>query len=601
MIVQMKKVTLLTLRQEQEHALNDLRDLGVMQITLDETFSNDSNVLKEELFRLTRCVSALRQFAADEKISVKDHPGNIDSGHRAAERFEALAEKKSVLLAEQSDLAHRLEELAVWGDFDSSLIEKLRQDGVNVLLCLGTPDDFIRASAAENDGCFEICRRKGQVAFAVVFTTALDASEYPVMRMAPDEDPRRIAAKLQDIDSELDSIRKEMISLLDSCGAIDAAIDEISGRFEFSRVRDSLAEHGEIAVLGGYVPTPEIEKLSAQAAEKGWGLLILDPDEDDDVPVLIHNNRFTRMIKPLFDFLGIVPGYREIDISGGVLIFFTIFYAIIIGDAGYGILFGAVAVAGLAASRKVPALKPPMRLLLVLSAAATVWGALCGSWFGLSQIGSWQIPALECFRDFSSNSAKQANIQFFCFILAVIQLSVGRMWRVFAERNWRAAGQHIGWMLIIWGNFFLTLRLIVYPGEFPKFMYVLYGIGLLLVMLCGVNWKQAADIFQFPFDIIGSFTDVLSYIRLFAVGLAGACIAGSFNGMAFDLCKVSAWLIPAGVIVVLIGHALNIALALLSVLVHAVRLNTLEFSNHTGLSWSGQNFNPFKSHKKEDN
>ena len=71
MIVQMKKVTLLTLRQEQEHALNDLRDLGVMQITLDETFSNDSNVLKEELFRLTRCVSALRQFAADEKISVK--------------------------------------------------------------------------------------------------------------------------------------------------------------------------------------------------------------------------------------------------------------------------------------------------------------------------------------------------------------------------------------------------------------------------------------------------------------------------------------------------------------------------------------------------
>jgi V/A-type H+-transporting ATPase subunit I len=120
-------------------------------------------------------------------------------------------------------------------------------------------------------------------------------------------------------------------------------------------------------------------------------------------------------------------------------------------------------------------------------------------------------------------------------------------------------------------------------------------------MSCGVNWKQAADIFQFPFDIIGSFTDVLSYIRLFAVGLAGACIAGSFNGMAFDLCQVSAWLIPAGVIVVVIGHALNIALALLSVLVHAVRLNTLEFSNHTGLSWSGQSFNPFKSHKQEDN
>ena len=121
-----------------------------------------------------------------------------------------------------------------------------------------------------------------------------------------------------------------------------------------------------------------------------------------------------------------------------------------------------------------------------------------------------------------------------------------------------------------------------------------------MVMICGVNWKQASDVFQFPFDIIGSFTDVLSYIRLFAVGLAGACIAGSFNGMAFDLCKVSAWLLPAGILVVLVGHALNIALALLSVLVHAVRLNTLEFSNHTGLSWSGQSFNPFKSNKKQE-
>ena len=131
-------------------------------------------------------------------------------------------------------------------------------------------------------------------------------------------------------------------------------------------------------------------------------------------------------------------------------------------------------------------------------------------------------------------------------------------------------------------------------------MYILYGTGLLLVMVCGVNWKQASDVFQFPFDIIGSFTDVLSYIRLFAVGLAGACIAGSFNGMAFDLAQVSVWLLPAGIIVALVGHALNIALALLSVLVHAVRLNTLEFSNHTGLSWSGQSFNPFKLNKKEE-
>jgi V/A-type H+-transporting ATPase subunit I len=86
---------------------------------------------------------------------------------------------------------------------------------------------------------------------------------------------------------------------------------------------------------------------------------------------------------------------------------------------------------------------------------------------------------------------------------------------------------------------------------------------------------------------------------LFAVGLAGACIAGSFNDMAFDVGSVSALLIPAGILVALAGHLLNIALAFLSVLVHAVRLNTLEFSNHVGLSWSGQSFNPFKKTYKD--
>ncbi len=603
MIVTMKKVTLLALRNENDNVLEALRDLGVMQVSLEQTFSDSSAGLKEEWNRLMRCETALKQFAADEKIHVPEKSGNAKAGSVLADNVMQLLEKRTALRSEEADLLRRQEELAVWGDFDGTLLRKLQSDGVEILLCYGTAEDFAQAAAADNDGCYEIGRSKGKVAFAVAgLQRKIDPESYPVVRLAKDEDPRRTAARLQDIEHEQKNIYQQLSAAAENLSDVSAALAECSGRFEFSRVRDSLAEHGEIAVLNGFVPEPETEKLSAAAKKSGWGLLITDPAEDDDVPVLLKDNKFTRIIKPLFDFLGIVPGYREIDISGGILIFFTIFYAIIIGDAGYGMIFTLLALAGLRASRRVPKLLPPMRLLLVLSVATTIWGALCGSWFGMAEIPGTDkpFPALECFRDFSSNSAKQANIQFFCFILAVVQLSLGRVWRVVRERNWRAAGQHFGWMLIIWGNFFLTIRLIVYPGEFPKFMYALYGIGLLLVMCCGVNWKQASDVFQFPFDIIGSFTDVLSYIRLFAVGLAGACIAGSFNGMAFDLCQVSKWLIPAGALVVIAGHALNIALALLGVLVHAVRLNTLEFSNHTGLSWSGQSFNPFKSNKTKE-
>ncbi|UKI33075.1 MAG: hypothetical protein L6W00_06145 [Lentisphaeria bacterium] len=122
----------------------------------------------------------------------------------------------------------------------------------------------------------------------------------------------------------------------------------------------------------------------------------------------------------------------------------------------------------------------------------------------------------------------------------------------------------------------------------------------MLVICCDINWKNVADIFQFPFNIIGSFVDVLSYIRLFAVGMAGYYIAASFNGMGVSIWKASPYFLLFGVLVILFGHLLNLGLCALSVLVHGVRLNTLEFSNHVGLSWSGSNFKPFTNHKKSE-
>ncbi len=597
----MKKITLLALRIDRESALSALRDLGVMQIELKKQISEKSSVAVDDLNRMKRIYSMLDQLAAEKKLPVLPVE-NISSAKEIANRVSEINDRRHLLENEILDIRRRLDALAIWGDFDRELLDKINGSGVKVVLCIGSAKDFRNASQCGNVVCRELSKSRGKIVFAVIGTGEFDETEFPVVKLNAGDDPRKLTKLLKVKEKENSQLDAELCKLAEKRGSIAALIEELTGIWEFSRVSDSVDDHGEIVFLSGFVPVPDVDKLRDSAQKHGWGLLIRDPAEDEEVPVLLKNNRFTKIIKPPFDFLGIVPGYREIDISGAVLIFFTIFYAIIIGDAGYGVLFGLLSIGGLTLAKKVPALLPPMRLLLVLSIAATVWGALCGSWFGMATIPftGKPFPALECFRDFAASSAKQANVQFFCFILAVIQLSAGRIWRVFSERNWRAAGQHIGWMLIIWGNFFLTVRLIVYPGEFPKFMYILYGVGLVLVMSCGVNWKQASDIFQFPFDIIGSFTDVLSYIRLFAVGLAGACIAGSFNGMAFDLCKVSAWLLPAGILVVLIGHSLNIALALLSVLVHAVRLNTLEFSNHTGLSWSGQAFNPFRSNKKEE-
>ena len=601
MIVPMKKVTLLAMAKDEQCALEILRELGVMQLVQTEKRSSAAQNSLEKYSSASRTALQLEALRTEEAEPVSG--GSAERGKAVLESAAQLFERKLELEMELGVLDQRLDRLAVWGDFKRETLETLRAKGVTVLLCSGSRDEFEAAKKLDNLSIFPVRENRSMVDFAAVIPG--DAQEFagklPVFRLAEDDDPALLRRKFLEVKKQLEEIEKTLLELSCETEAIELYCTNLSDAAEFDRAADAMMEFGEISVLKGFVPQPEIDALRKAASANGWGLLIVDPTtEDEDVPVLLKNNRFTRIIKPLFDFLGIAPGYWEIDISGGVLIFFTIFYAIIVGDAGYGILFGVISLFGLRAAKRKPALLAPMRLLLILSVAATIWGALCGSWFGLSTIPGTQIaiPGLECFRDFASSTAKQANIQFFCFILAVCQLSLGRIWRTIRERNWRSAISNFGWMLIIWGNFFLTIRLIVYPGEFPKFMYGLYGAGLLMVMLCGVNWKNAAAVFQFPFDIIGSFTDVLSYIRLFAVTLAGACIAGSFNGMGFNLGDVSVWLIPAGLLVAAIGHVLNIALALLSVLVHGVRLNTLEFSNHTGLSWSGQAFNPFKKSKK---
>ena len=598
MIVPMKKVTLLALKSDKENALDALRDLGVMQITLSTTVSDETHARREYLLRAERVLSALRQIAEDEKIKV---PAQSDAdGKKVLDAAEKALVQRDTLNSRDVELRRRRDELALWGDFDSDLLTKLQQEGVNILLCQGSADDFAKAQSGENDGCYQIAAGGGRIAFAVVSLRELDPAQYPVIRRKNGDDPRKLAAELEKNQHAKTENDAELQRLVKQCAAIDAELTDAEAVLEFSQVRDALALHGEIVVLNGFVPAPEMPKISDAAKKYGWGFLAADPNESDNVPVLLQDNKFSRIIKPLFDFLGIVPGYHELDASAAILVFFAIFYAIIIGDAGYGIVFLLLALLGLKAAKKHPALKTPARLLTVLSVSTIVWGALCGSWFSMKYIPGTEraFPALECLRDFSGDSAKQANVQFFCFILAVAQLSTGRIWKALRERNWRSTGEHLGWILIIWGNFFLTLRLIVYPGEFPQYMYYLYGAGLLLVMCCGVRWNQVVDVFQFPFNIIGSFTDVLSYIRLFAVGLAGACIAGSFNNMAYDVCQISKFMLPAGVLVVLIGHALNLGLGMLSVLVHAVRLNTLEFSNHTGISWSGQ---PFKAFKKSTN
>lgn len=593
MIVPMKKVTLLALGTEQDEALTALRGLGVMQVeTIRSTASENAQQLAEELSEATWVTGELEKLLRENGGATPQ--GKPRSGAEALEEAADLLGKRDRFAGELENIRQRQKALAVWGEFNRDTLTALEEKGIHVHLCCGNEKQYEAATALDEVECRSISEDSGRIFFVATTLRDLEPDILPEIRLGAEDNPPELRRRAGELELKLKAVGEELNALLASLPAAQRRVQTLESELEYARVHDSLAEHGAVVSLSGFVPEPEIEKLRAAAREHGWGLLITDPAPGDAVPTLLRESKFSRVISPLFQFLGISPGYDEIDVSGGVLVFFTIFYAMIIGDAGYGLVFLLGTLLAKWKFRNNRAAALPLRLMTVLSIAAIVWGVLTNNYFGTAPL-----PQLSL-RFFTQPDVKDANVQAFCFALAVAQLSLGRIWRAIHDGNLRSVGRNLGWMLILWGNFFLTLRLIVWPGEFPTYMYWLYGAGLVLVICCDINWKNVADIFQFPFNIIGSFVDVLSYIRLFAVGMAGYYIAASFNGMGVSIWKASPYFLLFGVLVILFGHLLNLGLCALSVLVHGVRLNTLEFSNHVGLSWSGSNFKPFTNHKKSE-
>jgi V/A-type H+-transporting ATPase subunit I len=245
---------------------------------------------------------------------------------------------------------------------------------------------------------------------------------------------------------------------------------------------------------------------------------------------------------------------------------------------------------------------------MILSISTIIWGFLNGTYFAIpaKYLPEW-MRGLDWFTD---PSLKNKHVQQLCFMIAAIHLSLGHIWKAILYINSRKALSEIGWAMLITGNYFTALNLIVYPGHPPPqtLLMALYGGGFILTALFAVDWRKIGDIFNYPFGLIGTFVDLLSYIRLFAVGLSSYYIAKSFNDMGLMVFDISDQptakiLLAVGMtFVIVIGHILNIILAFLGVLVHGIRLNTLEFSNHMALQWLGYVYQPFakKTEKTAD-
>lgn len=592
MIVPMKKVTLLCLTHERETTLREVRRLGALHILVEKL--EESNDRADQLTLISSVEKCVRSLEA-RKGNTEDKP---DHDYQPKQLYEKVLHELELLseVEQEIDSLFRIEEsLEPWGNFSPETIKELAAGGIYLYCCEAPPAVYQKLLTREDIAIEEISSDKTKVRFIIMAREELDTKDLPLAPLPDDKSLEQAREQLHAARERKSKIERELDMLANLEEILAVYLAELQERLEFMQARDSMSDHEEIISIKGFIPETRMDEVNKEAEKQGWALLIEKPDEEDQVPTLITLPKAVRIVQPLFEFLGISPGYREIDVSAGVLFFFTIFFGIIVGDAGYGSLFLLGTLGGmLFIKNKNEKVKLALRLLMVLSISTITWGGLSGNWFGLAA------PGIKFLTE-ANPTVKNANVMFICFIIAVAQLSMGHIWQAIVHGKLRKALGQLGWILLLGGNFFLTVKLLVYPGAFPVYMYYLYGAGLVLIVFCDVDWKDIGAAFNFPFSVINSFVDILSYIRLFAVGLAGYEIARSFNNMGgslFNIPDLSWWMVPlcilGGGLVILLGQGLNIVLCLLSVLVHGVRLNTLEFSNHVGLTWSGSEFKPFK-------
>lgn len=600
MIERMSKITLLVEEARAEATLKELRKLGVLHVkSIPNPPSADLTAITVRLEQARKALSLLGD-AGEVKQKQKGNAAElVDAINKATKTLTHFAEMKDELSAMQ-----RWYE--TWSRVSLEQMEELRKEGYYVSLYQISPADW--KEIQDRPDLFELHADKNAVQIALITTDPGKKLKFRPVAL-PELPAEKVESRLRENAAEMKKLQKQLEDGRCYAELIRKHILQLTKELRFAEVQNGLGREENIVYLQGFVPTEDTKIIEEAARQYAWGYVEEEPEETDNPPTKLKNAKWIGIIQPVFDFLGTVPGYREKDVSMYFLLFFTIFVAMIIGDAGYGAIFFAVAVFSTIKTKKAGKKLPRfVTLLYVLSLTTLVWGAVTGTWFGSVAIArlplfkSLIVPQItsfpELFPDLAVNP--QDRVMLICFVLAVIQLGLASIINFIGNLPQLKAVEHVGWFSLTVGLFTLVLNLVL-GMNLPSFTLPLIGAGFAFIVLFGKQEKGKSFLkgilaglggaFNTFLDAISSFSNIISYIRLFAVGMASVAIASSFNDIAAPMMQGPA--IVAAILVLLIGHGLNIIMGLLSVIVHGIRLNMLEFSGQLGLEWTGYKYEPF--------
>ncbi len=602
MIVPMVKAFAVCRHEDRDAMLRRLRHLGVLHIV--PVRPHEGPVGEERLEALRQVEAALQVLRAFEPRGPRPPLRARDAAEEVAGigRQGEQARQRLDTLFREADGLHR------WGSVRLAQLEALRDAGLSLRVLI-VPERSVGALR----GRFVQPLRKlsrGRQAVGVVDVDADTIPERAEEVPPPERDRDSIEAEAAALHWALDAQRERLAALAWLIPDLERERERLEKEQRWEQVTRSGLDEDRLFAVQGWLPEERVDALS-EALASGHppvALRVEAPRADERPPTLVRYRRWARPVDGMFRILSMVPGYDEMDASALFMVALPLFAGMIIGDAGYGVLFILTALFG--GRRLREALGRDMRIMVGLfGVAGLVWGALTGVWFGFTPTAMMDaggtvavlgrgLHALQAIR--GTEAETRMLLIKICFFIGATHLVSAHLRRLLEVAPDPTALAEAGWSIVLVSMLAVIWLLFFGQEGVPPLVMRAAIVGLVTGMVLVAGFSRPDQPFAariglgvagslLPF--LGTFSDTLSYIRLMAVGLASYYLGSTFNVLAVMLAGSASWF--AGGLVLVVGHGLNIALILIAIFAHGVRLNVLEFSSNAGIHWTGYPYRPF--------
>lgn len=609
MITKMNKLTFLIYHKEYEAFLEKLRELGVVHVEIRQT--GEVNETVQSLLHTHAAYKALYNEMSSLVVPGEQQSEAVSlTAEEAIDGYRSRQSHLQELNRQLPVLDKDIAQMEIWGEFDWKVIDGLKAHGwiVQFFCC---PEKSFEAEWEDLYHATVIANKGGQCYFITIHSEQVELSAETVR--LPACKLSELVARRTTLQSEIEEQKKELAAYSSSClPLMESALADLQGNIDLLQVKlggEKMAD-GSLVLLEGWVPAENEAVVREMLDKSGVYYEEREATKEDNAPIKLRNNKVTRLFELLTKMYGL-PDYGEFDPTPMLAPFYALFFGLCVGDAGYGLF---LVLLGLYLKTKVSkSMAGIMNLLITLGAATTIVGAFLGTFFGVVLV-ELDLPEWlkQCMLTGKFGDTGYDKTMVFALIVGMFHICFAMVVKAVcatARYGFKNSLSAWGWLLFVGGSVTVaTLNYLqVISLDTSKMAYMAIGvvsaIGIYLLndLRRNVFVNVGAGLWDTYNMATGLMGDLLSYLRLYALGLAGGMLGGVFNMLGLQIQEALSgvlWGIPGWLcfgLIFVFGHALNIALSCLSGYVHSIRLTFVEYFKNSGYDGRGTVYKPFSS------